>query len=80
MDGWMDATHRSFLSLYQHPCSEWSTDQSEAAEVEECVLDMAGSVCRQNELVKHTQQITVQLLRPFNMKSAWERENNKKAA
>lgn len=47
-----------------------NTDQSEAAEVKEDVLDMTGSVCWQNELVKHTQQISVQLLSIFHVQGA----------
>lgn len=47
-----------------------STDQSEAAEIKECVLDMTGRMCWQNELVEHTQQISVQLLSLVHMKRA----------
>lgn len=47
-----------------------STDHSEAAQVEQCVLDMIGSVSWQDELVKYTQQISVQILSLFHLKEA----------
>lgn len=52
-----------------------NTDQFEAAEIKHGVLDMRGSVCRKNELIKHTQEISVQLLCSFSMKQTWEKED-----
>ncbi len=65
-----DCCFPSFHTDFTDLCHVGATDQSEAAQVKECVLDMTGGICRKNELVKHTQQISVQLLRPFHMKNA----------
>lgn len=72
---WLKAKCCCLLLLDKHSRSVGSTDQSEAAEVKQCVLDMRGSMCWQNELVKHTQQITVQFLSLFHVKRAWEGGN-----
>lgn len=72
---WLKAKCCCLLLLDKHSCSVGSTDHSEAAEVKQCVLDMTGSMCWQNELVKHTQQISVQFLSPFHVKRAWEGGN-----
>lgn len=45
--------------------------QPEAAEVEEDELDVAGAVCRQDQLVKDAHQVSVQFFSPLHVQRAW---------